>query len=46
MLDEALFDQLDLTEGAVIFDGAMDQLRNETLQIPPLKIPLNGYSTA
>lgn len=40
MLDETLFDQLDLSEGAVIFDDALDALRNDTLQIPPFKDPV------
>jgi phage terminase large subunit GpA-like protein len=40
MLDETLFDQLDFTEGAVAFDDALDNLRNEVLQIPPFKDPV------
>jgi len=40
MLDEALFDQLDLSEGAIIFDDAMDNLRDDTLQIPPFLDPI------
>jgi terminase, large subunit len=40
MLDEAHFDQLDLSEGAVIFDDAIDELRNDVLQIPPFLDPI------
>ena len=40
MLDEALFDQLDLSEGAIIFDDALDGLRNDVLQVPPFKDPV------
>ncbi|GEM_PF-3662934 len=40
MLNESLFEQLDLSEGAAIFDGALDNLRNDTLQIPPFLDPI------
>lgn len=40
MLNEAHFDQLDLSEGAIIFDDAMDNLRDDTLQIPPFLDPI------
>lgn len=43
MLDlasEISFDHLDLSEGASIFDAALDKLRNETLQVPPFKDPV------
>ncbi len=40
MLDESLFEQLDLSEGAVAFDIALDNLRNDVLQIPPFKDPV------
>ncbi|MCX2696234.1 terminase gpA endonuclease subunit [Ochrobactrum chromiisoli] len=40
MLNESLFEQLDLSESAIIFDEALDDLRNDVLQIPPFKDPV------
>lgn len=40
MLEEILFDQLNLSDSAIIFDDALDDLRNDTLQIPPFKDPI------